>query len=324
MAERLRVVFVGSDCPFSQCMVQAIAKAHTVIGIIEGTKDQHLKGFASAQISYLRWRYWGGVSLQHTAEQLNVPYFLASRDTRRKIIPFLQLLRPDIGCVTIYPWLIPAEALTVPKYGFINCHPSLLPNYRGADPFFWQFYTMERLGGVTIHQIDEGEDTGDIICQQSFPIELGWELAQFRTVITRVSQELMVSALNQISAGTAERVPQRHLPSPVHARSVRPDEPLVNWVEWPIERVWHLLRGTAEVLHALPPANGLLPGYDWKVLDYTRCRCTEAAGEIHLDAQGFYAAHPEGKIRLRRVWSFRRFLRAEHRPKFTMLPHMTK
>ena len=65
-------------------------------------------------------------------------------------------------CMT-FPFKIPASILSIPSMGFINFHFALLPNYRGASPVFWQIKNREPFGGITVHQMDAGWDTGDLI-----------------------------------------------------------------------------------------------------------------------------------------------------------------
>ncbi len=62
------------------------------------------------------------------------------------------------------------ETIELPKYGTINCHPSLLPKHRGANPYFWQIYSGDKKAGVTFHFMDENLDTGEILMQASFDI----------------------------------------------------------------------------------------------------------------------------------------------------------
>ena len=81
-------------------------------------------------------------------------------------------LKPDIVVSIGYRHLLPSECLKVPEFGVINSHKSLLPLNRGTDPCFWTIRDQTR-AGVTMHYIDEGVDTGDIISQvETAQIEL--------------------------------------------------------------------------------------------------------------------------------------------------------
>lgn len=68
----------------------------------------------------------------------------------------------DVVFVMTFPWKIPGKVLSQPKLGFFNFHYALLPKYRGASPVFWQLYNGEAYGGLTIHKMDQGFDTGPI------------------------------------------------------------------------------------------------------------------------------------------------------------------
>ncbi|KPA10982.1 methionyl-tRNA formyltransferase, partial [Candidatus Magnetomorum sp. HK-1] len=68
--------------------------------------------------------------------------------------------------------ILPKTIFAVPKYGCINIHPSLLPNYRGASPTKMILCNKEKETGLTSHYIDEGIDTGNIIYQVKIPVYL--------------------------------------------------------------------------------------------------------------------------------------------------------
>ncbi len=81
-------------------------------------------------------------------------------------------ITPDLGFLTWWPKLVKDPLLGLPKHGFINTHPSLLPYNRGKHYNFWALVEQAPFG-VTLHFVDEGIDTGDIIVQQSIPYD--WE-----------------------------------------------------------------------------------------------------------------------------------------------------
>lgn len=76
----------------------------------------------------------------------------------------------DIAIVASYNKRFPKELLQSTKLGFVNSHPSLLPLYRGGNPYFYPIFNNDRASGVTLHFMDEEFDTGDIIVQQEVPI----------------------------------------------------------------------------------------------------------------------------------------------------------
>jgi methionyl-tRNA formyltransferase len=78
---------------------------------------------------------------------------------------------PDIITLTAYGKILPGNIINLPPLGTINVHGSLLPKYRGAAPVQWALINGETETGITIMQMDEGIDTGDILLQDRIPIE---------------------------------------------------------------------------------------------------------------------------------------------------------
>ena len=280
----LRVVFLGMDSLFTRASLQAVARRCRLVGIVEAlqpkaadTDNSHLRSFA---------------------ERRGLPHFLLKREGPRAV-EFLQTLRPDIMCVASFSQVIRPEEFQIPPLGTINLHPSALPKYRGPNPYFWQHHEMDLNGAVTVHVVDDGVDTGDILLQDRFSIPLG---ASFSEVFQRSLQAgppLMIRALALLAGGEAIRHPQRHLPCPVYARYVQPSERLAQWDAWPIERVWHFLRGTHDDWPFLPLPQGLAGR--WAIGPMQQESCAQSPGSIVQDGDGYYVAHRQGKIRLRLI-----------------------
>lgn len=93
----------------------------------------------------------------------------------------------DLGVLAWWPKIISNRLLSLSKLGFINTHNSYLPNNRGKHPYFWAI-VEERDYGVTLHWVDEGIDTGDIIVQRR--IEYGWE-DNSETIYSRSLDEMI-------------------------------------------------------------------------------------------------------------------------------------
>lgn len=81
---------------------------------------------------------------------------------------WVKSLSPDLIVVYSMSQLLKENIYSIPRFGTINLHPSYLPEYRGPNPIFWMYYNMEKQGGVTVHYIDQGEDTGNIILQKRY------------------------------------------------------------------------------------------------------------------------------------------------------------
>ncbi|MGI6455390.1 MAG: formyltransferase family protein [bacterium] len=79
---------------------------------------------------------------------------------------------PDFICVKSMSQLLKENIFSIPKYGTINLHPSILPNYRGPNPLFWTMFNQECESGMTVHYINKGEDTGDILRQYTIKMRM--------------------------------------------------------------------------------------------------------------------------------------------------------
>jgi methionyl-tRNA formyltransferase len=90
--------------------------------------------------------------------------------SKHSLAPLLRAYEPDLALCTGFPWLIPAEAIAVPKLGIVNGHPSLLPRYRGPFPIAWAVRNGETEIGMSYHLMDERFDTGNVLAQQPIPL----------------------------------------------------------------------------------------------------------------------------------------------------------
>ena len=122
----------------------------------------------------------------------------------------LTALKPDAIIVVGYGRIIPQWMIDLPRFGNINLHASLLPNYRGAAPIQWAVARGEIVTGVTTMRIDAGLDTGDILMQTEVPIELTDTAETLAPALAAIGAGLMVDTLRGLQAGTIAPRPQDH------------------------------------------------------------------------------------------------------------------
>ncbi len=109
-------------------------------------------------------------SVKQTALQHNIPVFQYTGKQRGEVLDLVKKYNPDLMVIADYKYLFPLEVLQFPPLGVINFHPSLLPLYRGRAPVNWAMINDEEECGLTVHFVDEGMDTGDIILQERIEI----------------------------------------------------------------------------------------------------------------------------------------------------------
>lgn len=123
----------------------------------------------------------------------------------------------DLGILAWWPYILPGSVLNIPRLGFLNLHPSLLPHCRGKDPNFWAI-VEEAPYGVTIHWVEPGIDSGDIAFQAKIPVS--WEdtgQTLYKKAQDRIV-ELFVQNFDRIQRGDIPRSPQPTANASFHRR----------------------------------------------------------------------------------------------------------
>ena len=139
-------------------------------------------------------------AVHECAERLNLPVFQPENIRTPEFLSLLQELSPDVICVAAYGKILPKPILDLPTFGCINVHASLLPKYRGAAPIQWSIINGERETGVTIMEMNEGLDTGNIVKQKSIDILDDDDAISVSDMLSVVGADLLVWCLDQIEA----------------------------------------------------------------------------------------------------------------------------
>ena len=132
------------------------------------------------------------------AYSLKLPLILyKDRMDEMDFIHAIKQLNADIAVVCSYNKKFPPELLRTVKDGFVNCHPSLLPDYRGANPYSHVLINGEKETGITLHFMDENFDTGNIIAQKKIHIEKKETMGTLFNRMNYMSAELLAEFLEQ-------------------------------------------------------------------------------------------------------------------------------
>jgi methionyl-tRNA formyltransferase len=136
--------------------------------------------------------------------------------------------RPDVVLVKTFPWLIPAEAIHMPRHGFINFHYAPLPEWRGSNPLFWMIRNQATAGAVTVHEMTEVFDAGPVLLQQPVPLMPDVNFGLFYTQLAYAGVHASGMLLNGLLSGTLQKKEQ----DPVKARwygKPAPEDLFINW-----------------------------------------------------------------------------------------------
>lgn len=242
-------------------------------------------------------------ALRSFCKEHGLSYYWMNEGCDDKLEQWVSMLKPDLIAVYVMAELLKANIIDIPKYGCINLHPSLLPNLRGSHPIFWTFYEGDLNPGVTVHYIDEGEDSGDIIFQKRVPIPLGTtEEELIELVEGQAGAKLLIEAIEAIEHQAA---PRRKQPNDVNYQRARKIEEVeyktvINWAEWELERIWHVLRGTQNWLNVydFSQVQGVVTS--WSVLHYEKLAISETfeSGKVLEEDGTYFIRCRQGKIYL--------------------------
>jgi len=142
----------------------------------------------------------------------------------------LRELRADLGVVVAYGRILPRAALEAPRLGCINAHASLLPQLRGAAPIERAMLAGMAETGVTIMQMNEGLDEGDVLLARATPVPDTMNGEQLREVLAGLSARLLVEAVDSFAAAPLPRTPQDHSAA-TFAPPLRKTEAAIRWHE---------------------------------------------------------------------------------------------
>ena len=142
------------------------------------------------------------------AQEHGIPVFQFEKIRRPEGVEALRDFAPDLMVTAAFGQILSAENLSVPKYGCINVHGSLLPKYRGAAPIQWSVIDGETVTGITTMQTDVGMDTGDILMQEETEIGPDETAGELYGRLSLIGAELLKKTIASLEAGTLVRTPQ--------------------------------------------------------------------------------------------------------------------
>ena len=146
--------------------------------------------------------------VKEKALEYGIPVYQPRRVKDSEFTAVLHSIAPDVIVVAAFGQLLSGEILRIPRYGCLNIHASLLPRYRGAAPIQWAVINGEEKTGVTIMQMDEGLDTGDMLLKEEVAIAPDETGGSLHDKLSALGADLIVQALNRLEKGELIPVPQ--------------------------------------------------------------------------------------------------------------------
>lgn len=157
-----------------------------------------------------------------------------------ELIETIKSLKPDVIVVVAFGQILSQEILDIPKYGSINVHGSLLPQYRGAAPIQWSIINGDKITGITTMYMDAGMDTGDMIDKLEVKIEDDETYGTLYEKMKIAGGKLIINTLEKIADGIVTRTkqPDDYTMAPMIEKSMGN----IDW-NMPSEKIRNLIRG---------------------------------------------------------------------------------
>ncbi|MDC1286624.1 formyltransferase family protein [Gammaproteobacteria bacterium] len=158
------------------------------------------------------------------AGERNIPLFETRDINASASIEFLRQCQPDLLVSAYFSQILKTEVLQVARFGVLNIHPGWLPTYRGAMAYFWVLHNGSERGGVSVHWIDEGIDTGEILERRSFPIA---EHATQETILMLtavIGARLLRRVIRRLQGGQPARKASLELDAPAESNYPMPGD----------------------------------------------------------------------------------------------------
>ena len=186
-------------------------------------------------------------------------------------------LNPDLICVVAYGKILPQELLDIPKYGCVNVHGSLLPEYRGAAPIQWAVLNGDKKTGVTTMFMNAGMDTGDMILKEEVEIGEDETTGELWDRLKMIGANLLIKTVKEIENGTATRTkqPEEGTMAPMLSKEMAK----IDWENKTAQEIKNLVRGLNPIMGAYTFLDGKKIKF-WKVQTLTENELLEKFQEL--------------------------------------------
>lgn len=245
----MRIIFMGTPQPAAACLQALLDAEEQVVAVV--TQPDRPKG---------RFLHTAPSPVKELAQKYKIPVETPEKIKDAIFIERIKALVPDLIVVVAYGKILPKEMIAIPKYGAINVHASLLPKYRGAAPVQWALLKGEHETGVTVMQISETLDTGDIILQDKVLIDPADNAETLLDKLFARGAQTLLAALDLIKKGTAKRTPQKDADA-TYAPLIAKESGEIDWKKSAIE-----VNNRVRALVPWPAAHTFYKGKMLKVL----------------------------------------------------------
>lgn len=237
--------------------------------------------------------------VKECALEYGLKVFQPERIKRAEAVEELKKYPADVFVVAAFGQILSKEILDMPRFGCLNIHASLLPQYRGAAPIQYAVINGDEKSGVTIMQMDEGIDTGDILLQREVAIDADETGGSLFDKLSVLGSELITEALSALETGSLSPVKQDGSKA-THVGMLTKEDGRINWFR-SAQEIERLIRGT-------DPWPGAYTSLHSKVLKIWKAEVADAEEDkgaqgmvVGVDKDSFLVACGKGVLKIKEL-----------------------
>ncbi len=214
--EKNNIIFMGTPDFAVESLKILIKSNYNILGVVTATDKKRGRG---KKISFS--------PIKNFAIKNNIPVHQPKNLKSEEFINLMKKIKPDLFVVVAFR-MLPEIIINIPKYGSINLHASLLPNYRGAAPINWVIINGERETGVTIFFINKKIDEGDIISKKKIKIIEDETAGSLHDKLMKEGAELLRDSIKNIFKKNIKREIQKISLKDIKAPKIQKKDCFIN------------------------------------------------------------------------------------------------
>ena len=179
----MKIIFMGSSRFAYPALSRLTYSNNEIVGVYTKATDCKAKNVETQN------------TIQDIIKKLSLTTFTPTSLKRSEVLSQFKKLQPDIAVVVAYGLIIPRSLMMLPKFGFINLHPSNLPRWRGAAPIQRAIMQGDKKTAVCIMQMNEGLDTGDIIIKKEIDIHYEMTAKKLHDICSKIGAAMILKAI---------------------------------------------------------------------------------------------------------------------------------
>ena len=186
----MKIIFMGTP-DFAVPVLRTLYESrHEVVAVYTKPDEERGRG---KKVSFS--------PVKEYALESGIPVYQPEKLRAKETVEVLKKIEADLIVVAAYGKILKKNVLEMKRFGCINVHASLLPSYRGAAPIQWAVINGEKKSGVTIMQMDEGLDTGDILNMREIELDPKETSGSLFEKLSAIGGPLLLETLDALEAG---------------------------------------------------------------------------------------------------------------------------